>query len=328
MKNPENESPQENRSTETEGRESAEKKPLKERVKRTIIKVVVILGFLLIVLIGVMVSFYPQISNYVNEKNQSRVVDGYREAVEQLDDTDYESYLNAARDYNARLASSGSHVRDAYVSASDEDMSDEYWNLLDVSGRGLMGYIEIDILDIRLPLYHGTSEAALATGAGHIVGSSLPVGGESTHTAVSAHTGLPRANFFTGVDLLEKGDTFQLIIMNEVLTYEVDQIVTVLPDEVDELTIVPGEDYATLVTCTPYGINSHRLLVRGTRIETPPERLVEIAVGQDNPDAERSTWLATAQKNVVAFLSSILETVAEALVSCTERGMDLFGVEY
>ena len=307
----------------------SEPQSLRGRVKRTIIRFAVMFVFLFIIFIGLIIVLYPYISNYVNTKNASYVLDGYSSAIKEMSETDYTEYLEAARAYNARLAGSGTTVKDAFGNAmEDENRKDIYWSLLDVSDRGMMGYVEISILDIKLPLYHGVSEVVLEKGAGHIQGSSLPVGGESTHAVISAHTGLPRAKLFTGVDTLKNGDTFTLHILNEVLTYEVNQVLTVLPHDVEALAIKQGEDYVTLVTCTPYGINSHRLLVRGTRIETPPEEVK--AIQPETPEAETQEpgWFKRTFDNIVVALAFVVEKVAQGIVSFTERIMDLFGVEY
>jgi sortase A len=200
---------------------------------------------------------------------------------------------------------------------------------LDVDGSGVIGRIEIESLGIMLPIYLGTSETVLARGVGHIQGTSAPVGGESTHAILTGHTGLPSVKLFTGVDRLANGDTFTLYILNEILTYEVDQKMTVLPHEVEALAIEKGSDYVTLVTCTPYGINSHRLLIRGERIETPPEKYNRGTVdgGVENENNEPN-WFQQTMDQVVAFFAAIVESVATFLVRATEWGMDLFGVEY
>ena len=309
----------------------SEPQSLRGRVKRTIVRFAVMFVFLFIIFIGLIIVLYPYISNYVNTKNASYVLDGYSSAMKEMSETDYTEYLEAARAYNARLAGSGATVKDAFGDAmEDEKKEDIYWSLLDISDNGMMGYVEITILDIKLPLYHGVSESVLARGAGHIQGSSLPVGGESTHAVVSAHTGLPRAKLFTGVDTLKNGDTFTLHILNEVLTYEVNQVLTVLPHEVEALAIKQGEDYVTLVTCTPYGINSHRLLVRGTRIETPSEEVKEVqpVTPDAEPETEEPGWFKRTFDKVVAAFAFVVEKVAQGIVSFTERIMDLFGVEY
>ena len=215
---------------------------------------------ILIFLVGLSVMLYPTVSDYINQKNQSRAVASYSEEVENLSDVDYQAYFDAADDYNRRLA----ETPDAFY--RPEEVSG-YTDTLDVSGTGIMGYITISKIGVELPVYHGTSDGVLQVAAGHLEGSSLPVGGAGTHAVISAHRGLPSAKLFTNLDELEAGDTFTITVLDRVLTYEVDQISIVLPTETDLLQPVEGKDYVTLMTCTPYGINSHRLLVRGKRIE-------------------------------------------------------------
>ena len=215
---------------------------------------------ILIFLVGLSVMLYPTVSDYVNQKNQSRAVAIYSEEVENLSDVDYQAYFDAADDYNRRLA----ETPDAFY--RPEEVSG-YTDTLDVSGTGIMGYITISKIGVELPVYHGTSDGVLQVAAGHLEGSSLPVGGAGTHAVISAHRGLPSAKLFTNLDELEVGDTFTITVLDRVLTYEVDQISIVLPTETDLLQPVEGKDYVTLMTCTPYGINTHRLLVRGKRIE-------------------------------------------------------------
>ena len=215
---------------------------------------------ILIFLVGLSVMLYPTVSDYVNQKNQSRAVASYSEEVENLSDVDYQAYFDAADDYNRRLA----ETPDAFY--RPEEVSG-YTDTLDVSGTGIMGYITIPKIGVELPIYHGTSDGVLQVAAGHLEGSSLPVGGAGTHAVISAHRGLPSAKLFTNLDELEVGDTFTITVLDRVLTYAVDQISIVLPTETDLLQPVEGKDYVTLMTCTPYGINTHRLLVRGKRIE-------------------------------------------------------------
>ena len=215
---------------------------------------------ILIFLVGLSVMLYPTVSDYINQKNQSRAVASYSEEVGNLSDVDYQAYFDAADDYNRRLA----ETPDAFY--RPEEVSG-YTDTLDVSGTGIMGYITISRIGVELPVYHGTSDGVLQVAAGHLEGSSLPVGGAGTHAVISAHRGLPSAKLFTNLDELEVGDTFTITVLDRVLTYEVDQISIVLPTETDLLQPVEGKDYVTLMTCTPYGINTHRLLVRGKRIE-------------------------------------------------------------
>lgn len=216
---------------------------------------------ILIFLVGLSVMLYPTVSDYVNQRHQSRALASYDETVNEMSDADYTAYFEAADAYNQRLAATpNSFFTPEQVSGYDET--------LDVSGTGIMGYITIPRIGVELPVYHGTSDGVLQVAAGHLEGSSLPVGGAGTHAVISAHRGLPSAELFTNLDELEAGDTFTITVLDRVLTYEVDRISIVLPTETDLLQPVEGQDYVTLMTCTPYGINTHRLLVRGHRVNT------------------------------------------------------------
>ena len=209
---------------------------------------------------GLSFLLYPTVSNLWNQAHQSRAIATYTEQVEKLDDSSNKEMLKAARKYNKELLKKADHWK---LSKKDKK---KYEGLLDVSGTGIMGYIESPKIDCSLPVYHGTDEGALQIAIGHLEGSSLPVGGVNTHCVLSGHRGLPSAKLFSDLDKLEEGDLFMIRTLDQTLTYEVDQIRIVLPEEIDDLKIVEGEDLCTLVTCTPYGINTHRLLVRGHRV--------------------------------------------------------------
>ena len=219
----------------------------------------------LVFLVGLSLLLYPSVSDYWNSFHQTRAIATYSEEVANLENEQYDELWAAAQQYNRSLTERGN----AYVLS--EEQKEAYEKLLDVSGLGVMGYIEIPEIDVSLPVYHGTEESVLQIAAGHLDWSSLPVGGESTHCVLSGHRGLPSAKLFTNLDKLREGDTFLLRVLDEVLTYEVDQILIVEPQETDALQIEEGKDYCTLVTCTPYGINTHRLLVRGHRIDNMEE---------------------------------------------------------
>ena len=230
---------------------------------------------------GLSLLLYPTISDWWNSMHQSRAIANYMEDVVELDDETYDLIWQQARQYNAALS------RDNSRFTPTEEQLQDYAEVLNVSGNGIMGYVEIPKINVMLPVYHGTDEAILQVAVGHIVGSSVPVGGSGSHCVVSGHRGLPSAKLFTDLDQMEVGDTFLLHVLDEVLTYEVDQIVVVLPEDVSELAIQEGEDLCTLVTCTPYGVNSHRMLVRGHRVETEettqdtPVRIMADAVRVD-----------------------------------------------
>ncbi|MGN8889766.1 class C sortase [Dysosmobacter sp. HCP28S3_G4] len=219
----------------------------------------------LILLAGLSLLLYPSVSDYWNSLHQSRAIATYAEEVANLDEDQYAEIWDAAAEYNASLL----ERTNSYLLSDVQ--KETYQQLLNVSGTGVMGYIEIPVIQCSLPLYHGTDEGVLQIAVGHLDWTSLPVGGESTHCVLSGHRGLPSAKLFTNLDKLVVGDVFMLRVLDEVLTYEVDQILIVEPHETSELQIVKGQDYCTLVTCTPYGINSHRLLVRGHRIENLAE---------------------------------------------------------
>ena len=210
---------------------------------------------------GLSLLLYPSVSDYWNSFHQTQAIASYAEEVSGLNEVEYDKLWAEAQEYNEKLAKQDS------IFMLPEAQKKEYTKLLDISGTGIMGYIEIPSIRCSLPIYHGTEESALQIAVGHLEWSSLPVGGESTHCVLSGHRGLPSAKLFTNLDQLKEGDVFLLRVLDEVLTYEVDQILIVEPQETDSLTIEEGKDLCTLVTCTPYGINTHRLLVRGHRIE-------------------------------------------------------------
>lgn len=216
---------------------------------------------LLILLIGAGLIAYPSFANWWNSFHQSRAVASYAETAANMNTEEYERIISKAQAYNRKLSRSG------ILWTLDEDEEKEYKEQLDIATSGIMGYIDIPKIDVMLPIYHGIDESILQVAVGHIPGTSLPVGGKGSHCVVSGHRGLPSARLFTDIDKLVEGDTFTITVLNKTLTYEVDQIRTVLPTDLSDLQIEKGKDYVTLVTCTPYGINTHRLLVRGHRIE-------------------------------------------------------------
>lgn len=224
----------------------------------------------LIFLTGVSLLVYPTFSDWWNSMHQSRAIAAYVDQVNTLDDAQYETMLEQADAYNQTLIGK----EDRY-NLSDSEL-ETYNSLLDVTGTGIMGYVVIPKINVRLPIYHGTDPAVLEIAIGHIAGSSLPVGGESTHCVLSGHRGLPSAKLFTDIDQLKEGDQFMLEVLGDTLTYEVDQIKVVLPDELEDIEIEEGKDLCTLVTCTPYGVNTHRLLVRGHRVETVQQNHVRV----------------------------------------------------
>lgn len=219
---------------------------------------------ILLLLVGLSVMFYPIVSDWWNSKTQSRAVAAYQQAANDLSDEEEAAIIERAREYNEEIAK----LDFPFV---DYDKVKGYDDILDITGTGIMGYVSIPQIRVELPIYHGTSEGVLNIAVGHLQGSSLPVGGESTHAVISAHRGLPSATLFSNLDKLAEGDEFTITVLKEVYTYEVEDIYIVLPDQMEKLNIIPGEDHVTLTTCTPYGVNSHRLLVRAKRIETKAE---------------------------------------------------------
>lgn len=236
----------------------------------------------IILLVGSGLLIYPSASNYWNCLHQSRAIAGYVESVSNLSDEKMEEIFKEAEEYNQTISR-----RSTGFLLTDEEMN-RYNRILNISNLGIIGYIDIKRIDCHLPIYHGTSESTLQVAIGHIPGSSFPVGGESTHCVLSGHRGLPSAKIFSNLNHMTYGDTFVIYTLNRTLTYEVDQILTVEPSDTKALAIQPGEDLCTLVTCTPYGINTHRLLIRGHRIE--------------------NKFLSTANINSEAFVLSNTET--------------------
>lgn len=222
-----------------------------------------ILLMFLVFLASSALILYPFIANYVFEHRTDSIVQAVEEEADEIDDSVRKAELERAGQYNEMIASGHIRLQDPFV--EQEDYSETYGSLLCMNEDGVMGFIRIPSIEVSLPIYHGTAEHTLEAGAGHLEGSSLPIGGFSTHSVITGHTGLSSAKMFTDLIELQDGDIFILNIYGEKLIYEVDQIKTVLPYELGELTITPGQDYCTLVTCTPYGVNTHRLLVRGVR---------------------------------------------------------------
>ena len=241
-------------------------KPMRKNKKKNYI------GLGLLFLIGLSILLYPMISNAWNKHRDNILISKYSSSVSSDENSEkIDSMWKAAEEYNEQIKQES--VPDAF-SVRDGEKDSTYESLLNLNGDGMMGYVEIPVINVKVPIYHYTTDESLEKGAGHLFGSSLPVGGESTHAILSAHRGLPSAKLFTDLNLVKEGDVFYLHVLGETLAYEVDQILTVLPDQTESLAITPGEDYVTLVTCTPYAVNTHRLLVRGHR--TTIEKAQEI----------------------------------------------------
>lgn len=220
---------------------------------------------ILLFLVGLGLILYPTFSNWWNTFHSSKAINAYSDMVANLDEDQYEEIIAAAHEFNASRLTAGTSF------SMSPEQKELYPELLNVGGDGIMGYIEIPSIGVALPIYHGTEERILQVAVGHLDWSSFPIGGESTHSVLSGHRGLPSARLFTDLDDLREGDLFMIRVLGELLTYEVDQILIVDPTDVDSLKVEQGKDLCTLVTCTPYGINTHRLLVRGHRVENTPE---------------------------------------------------------
>lgn len=229
---------------------------------------------LLVLLAGLSLVLYPSFSDWWNSMHMSRVITDYVNLIEDLDEDEYAGLIEAAHEYNRSLLTR----TNGYATTAEQKA--KYNSLLNVAGNGVMGYIEVPTIGVSLPLYHGTDATVLQVAIGHLEWSSLPVGGESTHCVVSGHRGLPSAKLFTHLDKVREGDIFILRILDEVFTYEVDQILIVEPDQVESLMISEGEDLCTMFTCTPYGINTHRLLVRGHRIENQEDAVMPHVISE------------------------------------------------
>lgn len=270
-----------------------------------------IVVFAIILLGGVGLLVYPTFADWWNRLHASRAVAGYVEQVEDMSAERRAQMLEQARQYNARLNT----LPDRWH-LSDAELAD-YNATLDVTGTGIMGYVTIPKLKVQLPIYHGTEETVLQIAGGHLAGSSLPVGGSGVHTAVSGHTGLPSAKLFTGLDSLEEGDTFAFHVLDEQYTYQVDQIRVVLPTEMRDLDFAADQDHATLITCTPYGVNSHRLLVRGHRIANPVE---SDPVRYDDPKTMTRTAIAVAALVFLVVAAIIVWRIKRRRRLIAERG--------
>lgn len=233
---------------------------MKNNSRKKIDKVTMIL--LIILVIGFCLIGYPTFADAWNRYHSYHTINSYTEHLENINDSELTAMKETAQEYNRRLSEKSA----SYI-LTEEEMR-EYNSILDVDGKGMMGYVYIPKIRVTLPVYHTVNDSVIQNAIGHIPGTSLPVGGDSTHCVISGHRGLPSAKLFTDINLLKEGDTFMMRVLDETLTYEVDQIRTVLPEDVKDLNIEEGKDYCTMVTCTPYGVNTHRLLVRGHRVET------------------------------------------------------------
>lgn len=258
---------------------------MKREQKKKKLNLLLLLAPVLLFAAGAGIFLYPAISNYLAERQQSDVIHTYQAKVDEMEQEKLDEAWQEAVEYNENLA--GDPVHDPFVMGSGYVLPDNYEDVLNINGDGVMGYVEIPKIDVYLPIYHGTSEEVLEEGAGHLEMTALPIGGENRHPVISAHRGLPSAELFTRLDEMETGDEFYIHVLDETLAYEVDQIEVILPEELSLLQPEEDRDLLTLLTCTPYAVNTHRLLVRGTRVP-----YVESAV-QDHVDRARAdrSWL-------------------------------------
>lgn len=267
---------------------------------------------LVLVVLGISMGLilYPFISNYLFENRADGIIDTVEKTADDADENQYKEEIEAAQKYNAELATGHVVLKDPFVEEKLDEDEKEYNSLLNMADGGVMGFIKIPCIDVSLPIYHGTSADILELGAGHLQGTSLPIGGESTHSVITGHTGLSSAKLFTDLTELEEGDMFFLHVMGEKLAYKVDQISVILPEEMDKLTIESGKDYCTLVTCTPYGVNTHRLLVRGERTEYTEDQEEEAGT---EVKKTQSKWMEEYTKSII-ISSSVLAVMLIVLL--------------
>lgn len=267
---------------------------------------IIIICFILVILLGAGAAAYPLIASINNERTQSLVQTEYEEKLQQLDTSEIDAALAAAREYNKTIST---------VQIEDIDKLKAelppYENLLNLANNGIMGYIMIPAINIDLPIYHGTTGAAMEKGAGHMEGTSLPVGGIGTHAVISAHSGMASAKLFTDLDKLKLGDMFFITVCNQKLAYEVDNIAVVEPTDIDLIRIDTQQDYVTLLTCTPYGVNTHRLLVRGHRVEMAEEAIAEV---EEKAEPAASTWIEKYEQGILIGVAIFLGLLLIALL--------------
>ena len=267
-------------------------------------KALTICGAILVFLLALGITLYPLVSNWYNEKHRSEIHTQYQEIIQQVDTSELDRARELANEYNAAILP-GTQLSDAFSKKALLWASEDYEHQLNLAGDGTMGYVEIPLIQVNLPIYHGTDSDTLEVGIGHLLGSSLPVGGESTHSVLTAHSGMAGQKMFSDLDKLKIGDVFYLQVLDETLAYQVDQINTVLPHDTTYLGITEGEDICTLVTCTPFGVNTHRLLVRGTRI---PYEEAEVIVEEQLQVEElpKSTWEQQYIKGILFGIGAVI----------------------
>ena len=274
-------------------------------------KLLLIISIIFIIL-GVGIFLYPSISNYLAEKNHIDIIRNYDNLIVKINEEKINEEKEKARIYNENL--SGDPVHDPFVIGSGYALPENYKEVLNVSDDGVMGYVEIPKISVYLPIYHGTSDEVLEKGVGHIQNTSVPIGGNSTHSILTGHTGLPNAELFTRLDELGIGDIFYIHVLGDVLTYKVFETKVILPDKIDELRILNGKDYVTLVTCTPYGVNSHRLLVKAERVEYEEYSVTKSTTDEEGTDTKKESpskhyYLTGTQIGIVILALILMITV-------------------
>lgn len=265
-------------------------------MKKSVVRIILIVGFC----VGLIISLYPLISNIYSRKNQIQIINDYTEDIKDIDSKKISEELSLANAYNHQL-NRAIVLTDPFDPNAIDMADDVYYDILNYTDDGVMAYINIPKIDVNLPIYHGTDNEHMLKGVGHLVGTSFPVGGIDTHAVLSAHSGLSTAELFTNLADLKEGDLFYIHVLNDVLAYEVDKINVVKPDETNDLKITPGKDYVTLVTCTPYGVNSHRLLVRGHRVEYDPN-----LEKQESKKANNDVWFEEYIKSIISGIGIIV----------------------
>ena len=290
-------------------------------------KLLLIISIIFIIL-GVGIFLYPSISNYLAEKNHIDIIRNYDNLIVKINEEKINEEKEKARIYNENL--SGDPVHDPFVIGSGYALPENYKEVLNVSDDGVMGYVEIPKISVYLPIYHGTSDEVLEKGVGHIQNTSVPIGGKSTHSVLTGHTGLPNAELFTRLDELGIGDIFYIHVLDDVLTYKVFETKVILPDKIDELRILNGKDYVTLVTCTPYGVNSHRLLVKAERVEYEEYSVTKSTTDEEGTDTKKESpskhyYLTGTQIGIVLLV--LILTIVSIIGISIRRKKNLYRIK-
>ena len=290
-------------------------------------KLLLIISIIFIIL-GVGIFLYPSISNYLAEKNHIDIIRNYDNLIVKINEEKINEEKEKARIYNENL--SGDPVHDPFVKGSGYALPENYKEVLNVSDDGVMGYVEIPKISVYLPIYHGTSDEVLEKGVGHIQNTSVPIGGKSTHSVLTGHTGLPNAELFTRLDELGIGDIFYIHVLDDVLTYKVFETKVILPDKIDELQILNGKDYITLVTCTPYGVNSHRLLVKAERVEYEEYSVTKSTTDEEGTDTKKESpskhyYLTGTQIGIVLLV--LILTIVSIIGISIRRKKNLYRIK-